>query len=109
MASQAVLFRHKKKLATEDCAFFYHLRKCKRSLAEIIDLAEQERNPDNLYHLVTCDDCRMHVQGRDPSSSEAEKVMLLCVAINRIEQMIERRSEIRNRRIQRNLARAQAR
>jgi hypothetical protein len=109
MTSRAVLFRHKKKLASEDCAFFYSLRKCKRSLAEIIEIAERERNPEYLYHLVTCDDCRMHVQKRDPNSSEEEKVLMLCVAINRIEQAVERRNEIRNSRIQRNLARAQAR
>ncbi|MGD1003398.1 MAG: hypothetical protein ABR884_02370 [Minisyncoccia bacterium] len=109
MASQAVLFRRKKNLASEDCAFFYCLRKCKRSLSEIIEIAERERNPEYLYHLVTCDDCRMHVQERDPSSFEAEKIVLLCAAINRIEQMIERRNEARSLRIQRNLARAQTR
>jgi len=109
MSSQAVLFRHKKNLASEDCAFFYHLRKMQRSLAELIEIAEREQNPEYLYHLVTCDDCRMHVQERDPSSSEEDKVVVLCAAINRIEQIIERENEIRDLRIQRNLARAQAR
>lgn len=109
MSSPAVLFRRKKNFASEDCAFFYYLRKCKRSLAEIIQMAEKWRSPEYLYHLVTCDDCRGHVQARDPSSSEDEKVVALCAAINRIEEEIEQRNEVRNLRIQRRLARAQGR
>ncbi len=109
MATSAALFRRKKHLASEDCAFFYHLRKFKRSLSEIIEIAERERNPEYLYHLVTCDDCRAHLQKRDASSSEGEKIVALCSAINGIEQEIERKKEVRRARIQRNLMRAQAR
>ena len=109
MASQTARLRRKKNFASEDCAFIYSLRNCKRSLSEIIEIAEKERSSEYLCHLITCDDCRMHVQKRDPNSSEAEKVVLLFEAINRIEQTIERIDEVQRMRIQRHLERAQKR
>jgi len=85
------------------------LRECQHSVASIIELAEQGKNAENLYHLVTCNACREYVQKRDPSSSEENKVILLCAAIKRIEEAVKQKMQTRSLRIQRHLVRAQAR
>ena len=109
MSSQAVEFRRRKNLASEDCAFIYSLRKCKASLNELIEIAEKDRNPECLYHLMTCDDCRTHVQERDPNSSEAEKIPIILAAINRMEEGLEQQRDASSSRTQRRLRRASMR
>lgn len=109
MAMVATPFRQRKNLASEECVFIYSLRKCKRSLGDIIKMAEDDRSADCLYHLITCDECRMHVQERDPDSSEEQKIEMLWAAINGIERALERKNRIRQLRIQRKMAQARER